>query len=147
MRKHGVSKVQLAKIAGVGPSAVTKWANGGEIRPRNLEQIANQFGLPVGFFYNSFAVKRNSTEVKEVDSSNELAAENQELKLELAKTQGMLAAQKEMTNNLLQQLAATRQVPMPPPHQWQAGSAGSYVWRPSSDAYARPAIWIINRPR
>lgn len=45
MQQHGVSKQGLAKIAGVGPSAVTKWANGGAIRLQNIYRIASHFGV------------------------------------------------------------------------------------------------------
>jgi transcriptional regulator with XRE-family HTH domain len=45
MHQHGVSKQGLAEIAGVGPSAVTKWASGGSIRIQTIYRIANHFGV------------------------------------------------------------------------------------------------------
>lgn len=45
MQKHGVDKKKLAEIAGVYPSAVTKWAKGGAIRMAQLEKIAEYFGV------------------------------------------------------------------------------------------------------
>ena len=45
MERRGIGKQQLAEIAGVGPSAVTKWANGGAIRRRHLLAIENHFGV------------------------------------------------------------------------------------------------------
>lgn len=42
-----MSKAALAEIAGVGPSAVTKWANGGSIRIAQLSKIADHFGVDV----------------------------------------------------------------------------------------------------
>lgn len=47
MRRDGIGKAQLADAVGVGPSAVTKWAAGGAIRPVTLRQIALHFGVTV----------------------------------------------------------------------------------------------------
>lgn len=40
-----MSKQELASIAGVGPSAVTKWASGGAIRLQTVHRIAQHFGI------------------------------------------------------------------------------------------------------
>ncbi|MCL1920845.1 MAG: helix-turn-helix domain-containing protein [Kiritimatiellaeota bacterium] len=45
MTTRGISKKQLAEIAGVAPSAVTKWAAGGAIRVKYLHKIAQHFGV------------------------------------------------------------------------------------------------------
>ena len=42
-----MTKAEIAKIAGVGPSSVTKWAAGGLIRASHLHKIALHFGVPV----------------------------------------------------------------------------------------------------
>ena len=43
MNQRGIGKKDLAEIAGVGPSAVTKWANGGAIRIQSVHRIARFF--------------------------------------------------------------------------------------------------------
>ena len=45
IHEHRVSKTEIARIAGVGPSAVTKWAQGGAIREHHLVAIARHFGV------------------------------------------------------------------------------------------------------
>ena len=47
MTERGIDKKKLAEIAGVYPSAVTKWAKGGAIRISQLEKIAVFFGVEV----------------------------------------------------------------------------------------------------
>lgn len=67
MAKHGVDKKKLAEIAGVYPSAVTKWAKGGAIRMAQLEKIAEYFGVDVREIMPgsiSPAVKSDNTQVK-----------------------------------------------------------------------------------
>ena len=48
MHEHRLSKTDLANIAGVGPSAVTKWSQGGAIREHHLAAIATHFGVALG---------------------------------------------------------------------------------------------------
>ena len=67
MLKHGVDKKKLAEIAGVYPSAVTKWAKGGAIRIAQLEKIAVHFGVDVRELLpgnDSPSVKSEGEEVK-----------------------------------------------------------------------------------
>ena len=45
MEKTGISSRELAKIAGVVPSAVTKWKAGSSIRNAALSRIAIHFGV------------------------------------------------------------------------------------------------------
>ena len=45
MLQHGIGKKDLAIIAGVGPSAVTKWSNGGAIRIQSVHRIAQHFDI------------------------------------------------------------------------------------------------------
>lgn len=51
MHEHRVSKTEIAKIAGVGPSAVTKWAQGGAIREHHLVAIARHFDVSLDSLY------------------------------------------------------------------------------------------------
>ncbi len=59
MDANGVSKKDLAGIAGVGPSAVTKWVGGGAIRGKYLKKIADYFKVSPGQLLN------DSLQVKE----------------------------------------------------------------------------------
>lgn len=43
--RNSVSKKELAKICNVGPSAVTKWANDGDIGADKIAKIAIHFGV------------------------------------------------------------------------------------------------------
>jgi len=45
MDANGIDKKTLAEIAGVGPSAVTKWSNGGCIRIQHIKKIAAYFNV------------------------------------------------------------------------------------------------------
>ena len=47
MQDRGINKSDLARIAGVGTSAVTKWVHGGAIRIAQLSKIAAYFGVDV----------------------------------------------------------------------------------------------------
>lgn len=49
MHSNGVSSKQLAEIAGVVPSSVTKWKNGASIRNDSLQRIALHFGKSVDY--------------------------------------------------------------------------------------------------
>lgn len=47
MERAGINKSKLAQIAGVGPSAVTNWANGDTIKISNLAKIAEYFKVDI----------------------------------------------------------------------------------------------------
>lgn len=53
MRKNGVSSKKLAYIAGVGPSAVTKWKSGSSIRNDAISRIAVHFGVSIDWLMGS----------------------------------------------------------------------------------------------
>jgi transcriptional regulator with XRE-family HTH domain len=66
MQQRGINKRQLAEIAGVGTSAVTKWAQGGAIRITQLKKIADFFGVDISVL----APSDITLEVKESENSN-----------------------------------------------------------------------------
>lgn len=45
MRRQDASGAEIARIAGVSPSAVTRWRTGAQIRREPLERICEHFGL------------------------------------------------------------------------------------------------------
>lgn len=64
MERSGINKRKLAEIAGVGTSAVTKWAQGGAIRIAQLKRIADYFGVDV----SELSPTENSPQVKESET-------------------------------------------------------------------------------
>ena len=65
MDANGVSKKDLAVIAGVGPSAVTKWASGGAIRLKYLHKIAQHFRMDTSLLLAESVVSPDSNKVKQ----------------------------------------------------------------------------------
>ena len=47
MQREGINAKELAEIAGVGQSAVTKWKRGGRIGADKLQRIALHFGVAI----------------------------------------------------------------------------------------------------
>ena len=64
MEKGGIDMKRLAMIAGVGPSAVTKWKNGGAIRIRQLQKIADYFGVDIHDLMPSNSLSVNASELE-----------------------------------------------------------------------------------
>lgn len=62
MERHHLSKRRLAELCNVQPSAVTKWARGGEIGAEKLNKIALHCGVTVDWILNdTFGGKENGT--------------------------------------------------------------------------------------
>ena len=97
MTANGVSKKQLAEIAGVMPSAVTKWANGGAIRIKYLHKIAQYFKVDTQqLFINSITVKQSESDgywkSRALNAEQKLKAVNESLSLILKGTQKLQEA-------------------------------------------------------
>ena len=92
MNANGISKKQLAEIAGVQPSAVTKWSNGGAIRLKYLHKIAQHFNVETQHLLaNSITVNQSENEAdwkfRALDAERRLKAVHESLSLILQGTQ------------------------------------------------------------
>lgn len=65
MEKGGIDMKRLAVIAGVGPSAVTKWKNGGAIRIKQLQKIADHFRVDIHDLMPRNSLSVNESELEE----------------------------------------------------------------------------------
>jgi transcriptional regulator with XRE-family HTH domain len=64
-----MGKADLAQIAGVGASAVTKWAAGGAIRPATLKRIADHFDVSIDWLLGGQSIIQVGTPIESVHSS------------------------------------------------------------------------------
>ena len=99
MTDNGISKKQLADIAGVRPSAVTKWATGGAIRLKYLHKIAQYFKVETQqLLVGSITVKQSETmetwKCRALEAERKLEAVNKSLSLILQGTQKLQEAVK-----------------------------------------------------
>lgn len=99
MTDNGISKKQLADIAGVRPSSVTKWATGGAIRLKYLHKIAQYFNVETQqLLAGSIIMKQSETienwKSRALEAERKLAAVNKSLSLILQGTQKLQEAVK-----------------------------------------------------
>ena len=118
MQAHGMGKAELADVAGVGASAVTKWATGGSIRPAHLKTLANHFGVTVDWLLGGPATIQVGAppatyqvrEMAAVDRGKppavDVVAELARLRADCEKVQQTLDHQQIQINTLLQLLGA-----------------------------------------
>lgn len=99
MNTNGVSKKELAAIAGVQPSSVTKWVSGGAIRLKYLHKIAQYFNVETQqILAGSLTVKQSEKnvdwKVRALEAERKLAAVNDSLSLILQGTKRLQEAVK-----------------------------------------------------
>jgi len=64
-KKHNISWTKLAKVAGVAPSAVTKWRSGGGIKTDALNRIAMHFGVSADWLLAGISSVRLEPQIRD----------------------------------------------------------------------------------
>lgn len=118
MQSKGIGKADLAKIAGVGASAVTKWAAGGAIRPATLKRVADHFGVSIDWLLGGPSTIQVGTpatpyQVRDRTGSDrgkqpavDVAVELANLRADCARVQQTIDHQQAQIDTLLQLLGA-----------------------------------------
>lgn len=116
MQKKGIGKQKLAEIAGVAPSAVTKWARGGAIRSRNLFSLESALGISLTRKSETQDGAGTSVETPEkhacrfpadfdlIDQLSEQRAAMAEQRAAMAEQRASMAEQREAMQNMQGQL-------------------------------------------